>query len=223
MKDLEIRGAGDILGGEQSGFINDIGFDTYQKIMNEAIEELKTTEFADLFEEELSQKPAWKVKDIQLDTDFELLFPDHYINKTSERLKLYKELNQIEDQETLQTYKYQLEDRFGPLPKEAENLIESMKIKWIAAQMGIEKIVLKQNKLIGYFISEQDSKYYQSELFRGILIYVQQHSKSCQLKEKETRNGLRLMLSFNQIDTIEKALKVLDPFKALFPYTNNKN
>lgn len=221
MKDLEIRGAGDILGGEQSGFINDIGFDTYQKIMNEAIEELKTTEFADLFEEELSQKPDWEVKDIQLDTDFELLYPDQYINKTSERLKLYKELNQVENEEELSIYKEQLIDRFGPLPKQATNLIESMKIKWIASALGVEKIVLKQNKLIAYFIADQDSKFYQSELFRGVLIYVQQHPKSCQLKEKETRNGLRLTLSFNQIDSIEKALKVLDPFKALFAYTNN--
>ncbi len=221
MKDLEIRGAGDILGGEQSGFINDIGFDTYQKIMNEAIEELKTTEFADLFEEELSQKPDWEVKDIQLDTDFELLYPDQYINKTSERLKLYKELNQVENEEELSIYKEQLIDRFGPLPKQATNLIESMKIKWIASALGVEKIVLKQHKLIAYFIADQDSKFYQSELFRGVLIYVQQHPKSCQLKEKETRNGLRLILSFNQIDSIEKALKVLDPFKALFAYTNN--
>ena len=222
MKDLEIRGAGDILGGEQSGFINDIGFDTYQKIMNEAIEELKTTEFAELFEEELDKRPSWEVKDIQLDTDFELLFPDHYINKTSERLKLYKQLNQLENSEELQRYKEQLADRFGPLPKEAEELIDSMKVKWISAHLGIEKIVLKQQKLLAYFIAEQDSKFYQSELFRGILIYVQQHPKECQLKEKETRNGLRLMLTFTGIDSIEKALKVLDPFKALFTYTNTK-
>lgn len=222
MKDLEIRGAGDILGGEQSGFINDIGFDTYQKIMNEAIEELKTTEFAELFEEELSKKPDWEVKDIQLDTDFELLFPDHYINKTSERLKLYKELNQIEDLEELKAYKHQLQDRFGPLPSQANELVESMQIKWTASQMGIEKIVLKQHKLIAYFIADQNSKFYQSELFRGILIYVQQHPKSCQLKERETRNGLRLLLTFNQINSIEKALKVLDPFKALLVHTNNK-
>ena len=222
MKDLEIRGAGDILGGEQSGFINDIGFDTYQKIMNEAIEELKTTEFAELFEEELAKRPSWEVKDIQLDTDFELLFPDHYINKTSERLKLYKQLNQLENSEELQRYKEQLADRFGPLPKEAEELIDSMKVKWISAHLGIEKIVLKQQKLLAYFIAEQDSKFYQSELFRGILIYVQQHPKECQLKEKETRNGLRLMLTFTGIDSIEKALKVLDPFKALFTYTNTK-
>lgn len=214
MKDLEIRGAGDILGGEQSGFINEIGFDTYQKIMNEAIEELKESSFADLFKEELAKKKAWSVSETQIDTDFELLFPDHYINSTRERLSLYTQLNAIKDLEGLVEFEKQLEDRFGPLPKEAENLLQSVQIKWIASSIGIEKLVIKKGKLIAYFISDQESEYYQSEIFRGVLMYVQRQANECKIKEKETRNGLRLLLVFEGINHIEKALKAFTPFKA---------
>lgn len=214
MKDLEIRGAGDILGGEQSGFINEIGFDTYQKIMNEAIDELKTTSFAELFKDELSKKKSWSVQETQIDTDFELLFPDHYINNTSERLRLYTQLNELKNTEELGEFEKQLEDRFGPLPKEAENLLQSVQMKWIASAIGIEKIAIKNGKLIAYFIADQQSKYYQSELFNGVLLYVQKHSNECRIKEKETRNGLRLLLVFEGITRIEKALKAFIPFKA---------
>ncbi|MFY8068221.1 MAG: transcription-repair coupling factor, partial [Flavobacterium sp.] len=144
MKDLEIRGAGDLLGGEQSGFINEIGFDTYQKIMNEAIDELKENEFKDLYQEENDIETKEFVKDIQIDTDFELLFPDEYINNITERLNLYNELSQIKDEATLQQFEQKLIDRFGALPKPAIALLNSVRIKWKATAMGIERLMMKQ-------------------------------------------------------------------------------
>lgn len=210
MKDLEIRGAGDILGGEQSGFINEIGFDTYQKIMNEAIVELKENEFADLYPQEEGDKVY--VKETQLDTDFELLFPDHYINTVTERLKLYNELSNIETETDLQAYMDRLIDRFGPLPEEAKDLLNSVRIKWIATQMGLERLLLKQGKMVGYFVADQQSSYYQSNRFRSVLEFVQKNPSYCKLKEKQTRNGLRLIISFDGIKSIDKAYKVLSPF-----------
>lgn len=209
MKDLEIRGAGDILGGEQSGFINEIGFDTYQKIMNEAIEELKEDEFADLYPQEENNKVY--VKETQLDTDFELLFPDDYINTVTERLKLYNELSSIQTETELQAYMDQLIDRFGPLPEQAQDLLNSVRLKWIATQMGLERLLLKHGKMVGYFIADQQSSYYQSNRFRSVLEFVQKNPAHCKLKEKQTRNGLRLIISFDGIKSIDKA------YKALFP------
>lgn len=209
MKDLEIRGAGDLLGGEQSGFINEIGFETYQKIMNEAIDELKENEFKDLYADE--EKPTEKayVKDLQLDTDFELLFPDEYINTVSERLKLYNELSLIKDEITLQAYENKLVDRFGALPKQAISLLNSIKIKWIATQLGIEKLVMKQGKMICYFVSDQQSSYYQSGRFSQVLQFVQKQSQLCKMKEKQTPNGLRLLLTFENVKSINKALELI--------------
>ena len=150
MKDLEIRGAGDLLGGEQSGFINEIGFETYQKILSEAVEELKENEFKTLYEE-VEGVPEDKVyvKETQIDTDLELLFPDDYINNVAERLSLYTDLNKIEDEASLQQFERDLTDRFGPLPEEAESLINSVRVKWIATSIGIEKVVLNAKSLSG--------------------------------------------------------------------------
>lgn len=209
MKDLEIRGAGDLLGGEQSGFINEIGFDTYQKIMNEAIEELKENEFKELYEDE--EKPEKEyVKDLQIDTDFELLFPDEYINNISERLNLYNELSLIKDEAALIAYENKLIDRFGPLPKPAISLLNSIRIKWIATQMGIEKLVMKQGKMIGYFISDQQSDYYASNQFHKVLQFVQKQSQLCKMKEKQTPNGLRLLLTFENVKSVKKALELME-------------
>ncbi len=211
MKDLEIRGAGDLLGGEQSGFINEIGFETYQKILAEAIEELKENEFKELYDEVESDKEKTYVKELQLDTDFELLFPDDYINNITERLNLYTQLNEVKDEEGLQKYEAELVDRFGELPEEAEDLLNSVRIKWIATHLGLEKVVLKKGKLIGYFIADQKSDFYQSPAFTQVLQYVQSHPQQAKLKEKQTRNGLRLLLVFERITSVEKALKVLEP------------
>ena len=158
MKDLEIRGAGDLLGGEQSGFINDIGFDTYQKILNEAIEELKENEFKELYTTE-ENKPKEFIKEVQIDTDFEVLFPDNYINSITERLNLYNELSTLKTDEELQQYEQRLIDRFGELPIQAVDLLDSVRLKWFAKQLGLEKIVLKQKRMIGYFISNQQSEF----------------------------------------------------------------
>jgi len=209
MKDLEIRGAGDLLGGEQSGFINEIGFETYQKIMNEAIDELKENEFKELYSDENKAIEKTYVKDLQLDTDFELLFPDEYINNITERLKLYNELSLIKDEITLQAYENKLVDRFGPLPKQAISLLNSIKIKWVATQLGIEKLVMKQGKMICYFVSDQQSSYYQSARFSQVLQFVQTQSKLCTMKEKQTPNGLRLLLTFENVKSINKALELI--------------
>ncbi len=209
MKDLEIRGAGDLLGGEQSGFINEIGFETYQKIMNEAIEELKENEFKDLYETE-DQPEKEYVKDLQIDTDFELLFPDEYINNISERLNLYNELSLIKTDDELKAHEIKLIDRFGPLPKQAISLLSSIKIKWIASQIGIEKLVLKQGKMIGYFVSDQQSDYYTSPQFQKVLQFVQHQSQLCRMKEKQTPNGLRLLVTFENVKSIRRALELIE-------------
>jgi transcription-repair coupling factor (superfamily II helicase) len=210
MKDLEIRGAGDLLGGEQSGFINEIGFETYQKIMNEAIEELKENEFKELYESENDNDNKEYVKELQIDTDFELLFPDEYINNITERLNLYNELGNIKDEAGLLAYETKLIDRFGPLPKEAKALLNSIRIKWIATKMGIEKIIMKQGKLIGYFVGDQQSNYYSSKQFRQMLQFVQQNGNICKMKEKETKNGLRLLITFENVKSISKALEYME-------------
>ena len=209
MKDLEIRGAGDLLGGEQSGFINEIGFETYQKIMNEAIEELKENEFKDLYEEVEGVTEKEYVKDIQIDTDFELLFPDEYVNNITERLNLYNDLSIVKTEEELIAFENKLIDRFGPLPKQAQALMISMRIKWLATKMGLEKLVLKQDKMVGYFVSDQQSDYYQSGAFHKVLLFVQKHPNLSRMKEKQTKNGLRLLLTFENVKSLKKAHELL--------------
>ena len=210
MKDLEIRGAGDLLGGEQSGFINEIGFDAYQKIMNEAIEELKENEFKDLYDEVEGDTEKEYVKDIQIDSDFEMLFPDEYINNITERLNLYNELADVKDEAGLVAYEQKLTDRFGPLPLQAQALMTSMRIKWLATKMGLEKLVLKQGKMVGYFVGDQQSDYYQSGAFRTVLKFVQQFPTLSKMKEKQTKNGLRLLLTFENVKTLKKAQQLLE-------------
>ena len=207
MKDLEIRGAGDLLGGEQSGFISDIGFDTYQKILNEAIDELKETEFSDLYKDD--GKPRKYVKDVTIDTDFELLFPDDYINNITERLNLYTKLNAIKTEEELAQFETEIIDRFGELPTQVSDLLDSVKLKWIATKMGVEKLIMKQGKLIGYFIQDQQSGFYQSDNFSKVLQFAQLNAKKCKMKEKKTRNGLRLLITFEGVTSTTQALNAL--------------
>nr|WP_298991382.1 transcription-repair coupling factor [uncultured Polaribacter sp.] len=208
MKDLEIRGAGDLLGGEQSGFINDIGFDTYQKILQEAIEELKENEFKDLYITDNS-KPKEFVKEVQIDTDFEILFPDDYVNSVTERLSLYEKLSDLTSEDELIAFENEIIDRFGEIPTQVEDLLDSVRIKWLAKKLGLEKIILKQKRMIGYFVSDQQSEFYQTEAFTKTLKYLQQNPKSCVMKEKQTKNGLRLLITFIKIDTVKKALETL--------------
>ncbi|AUC82706.1 transcription-repair coupling factor [Lacinutrix sp. Bg11-31] len=209
MKDLEIRGAGDLLGGEQSGFINEIGFDTYQKILNEAIEELKENEFKDLYDEDPEDKEY--VKDMTIDSDLELLFPDDYVNNIAERLNLYTQLNNFKTEEELAKFETELIDRFGELPTQVVDLLDSVRLKWTATKLGIEKVIMKNGKLVGYFINDQQSRFYQSTNFNKLLKYVQQNPRAGKMKEKQTRKGLRLLLTFDNIKTVEQALAVLKP------------
>ncbi len=210
MKDLEIRGAGDLLGGEQSGFINEIGFETYQKILAEAIDELKEKEFKELYsgtEHELKNF----VKETVIDTDFELLFPDYYINNITERLNLYHKLSELKNEEELLKYETDLIDRFGELPLQAIDLLNSVRIKWIASAIGLERVLMKQGKLVGYFITNQESAFYQSPGFSKVIQYAQNNPRLVKMKEKQTRNGLRLIITFENINTINKALQSLSP------------
>jgi transcription-repair coupling factor (superfamily II helicase) len=211
MKDLEIRGAGDLLGGEQSGFINDIGFDTYQKILNEAIDELKETEFSDLYKDD--GKPKKYVKDVTIDTDFELLFPDDYVNNITERLNLYTKLNNIKTEEELVRFETEIIDRFGELPTQVSDLLDSVQLKWIATKMGVEKLIMKQGKLIGYFIQDQQSGFYQSDNFSKVLQFAQLNAGKCKMKEKKTRNGLRLLITFEGVKSTKQALAALSNIK----------
>ena len=208
MKDLEIRGAGDLLGGEQSGFINDIGFETYQKILKEAIEELKENEFKSLYSDK-EEAPKAFVREIQIDTDLEVLFPDDYINIVSERLTLYNRLATLKEEADLVQYQKEIEDRFGPLPLEAEALLDSVRLKWKAAHLGIDRLLLKKKQCIGYFIADQESPFYQSDRFHALLVWVQQHATQVNMKEKQTKGGLRLRLAFKDIHSVQQALQAL--------------
>jgi transcription-repair coupling factor (superfamily II helicase) len=210
MKDLEIRGAGDLLGGEQSGFINDIGFETYQKILSETIQELKEKEFKALYQDSQTENtPKEYVKEVQLDTDFEILIPDDYINIIAERLRLYKALSEVKTEEELQQFEINLKDRFGEIPTQVVDLLDSVRIKWLAKEFGMEKVILKQKRMLTYFVSDQQSEFYQSDKFNRILQYVQKNPKSCVMKEKQTKTGLRLLMTFIRIDSVKTALDVL--------------
>lgn len=211
MKDLEIRGAGDLLGGEQSGFINEIGFETYQKILAEAIDELKEKEFKDLYVGTEHEKKDF-VKETVIDTDFELLFPDDYVNNITERLNLYNKLSDLKDEEQLLKFETELVDRFGEIPKQVEDLLNSVHIKRIAIAMGLERVLMKQGKLVGYFVADQQSSFYQSASFGKVLQYVQDHPEIAKMKEKQTRNGLRLIITFDEITSVNKALSSLKKF-----------
>ena len=206
MKDLEIRGAGDLLGAEQSGFINEMGFETYQKIMQEALEELQNDEqFSNLFENEEDRKKLFKSqKEVNIDTDFELMLPDFYIQATEERLSLYQKLAELESNEELKRFQNELLDRFGELPLEAINLLKSVELKWLAAEIGFEKIVMKNNIFLGYFPDNPQDKFYQSEKFRNVISYLSQNPKEAQLKEKVNKEGTQLMMRKDGVNSVDE-------------------
>ncbi len=205
MRDMDIRGAGNLLGGEQSGFINEIGFETYQRILEEAMTELKENEFKDLFKDQLAQKRDF-VSDCQIDTDLEILIPNNYITISSERLYIYKEIDDIETEEKLKEYEIKLIDRFGPIPTSLKELFNVVRLRWLAKHLGIEKIVLKGGRMICYFVSNPQSEYYQSEIFNQVLQYVQKHQHRCKMKEV---NG-KLSLSFGLIGETMDVLNILN-------------
>lgn len=206
MKDLEIRGAGDLLGAEQSGFINEMGFETYQKLMQEALEELKDdADFENLFENEEDRQKLFKsVKDVNIDTDLELMLPDFYISNTEERLLLYQKIAEINNEAELHQFELELIDRFGPLPKEAVNLLKSVSLKWLAADIGFEKIVMKNGVFLGYFPSNPQDKFYQTDRFRHIINYLTRNPAEAQLKEKSGKEGNQLMMRKEKVKNVDE-------------------
>jgi transcription-repair coupling factor (superfamily II helicase) len=209
MQDLDIRGAGNLLGAEQSGFIADIGFETYHRILNEAVEELKAEEFGELYDREEnsaghSMLNIKYVKDCQIDTDLELLFPDNYVQGTAERMLLYRELDSIDNEQQLQKFSSSLVDRFGKMPPESSELLGVIRLRWLAIGLGMEKIVLKSDIMICYFPADQKSAYYQSVLFQKILIYLQSHPKKCRMKEEG-----KLTLTFENVVSVNQAVELL--------------
>jgi transcription-repair coupling factor (superfamily II helicase) len=207
MKDLDIRGAGDILGAEQSGFINEIGYETYQKILAEAIQELKQNEFKDLFTEELNASGHKWFDDCTIDTDLEVMIPQTYIDNIAERLSLYKTIDGFKTEYEIQKFRSELKDRFGAIPQQTEELFHAVRLRMKGEELGLEKITLKKNTLICYFISNKNSSYYQSEVFARVLQFLQKPaSKVVEFKE---RNG-KLTLTLKNMRTISDALKFLE-------------
>lgn len=200
MRDLDIRGAGNLLGAEQSGFISEIGFEMYHRILDEAIQELKENEFRDVFEQE--EKKGF-VSDCQIETDLELLIPDDYITNIRERLSLYKELDSIESEEVLMEFQEKLIDRFGPLPPQVSGLMNAIRLRWEAKKLGFERIILRNQRLSGYFIADQESPFYQSPVFMNILKFVQANPSRCRMKESKDKLSIRFTNVRNAFEGLE--------------------
>ncbi len=205
MRDLDIRGAGNLLGGEQSGFINDLGFDMYHKVLDEAIQELKETEFKELFENDFKQKVKALVTDCSIETDLEILIPDNYVSNISERLSLYTQLDNIKNEEELAAFEKSITDRFGPVPESVVDLIKSVRLRWLGIQLGFERISLKKDALKCYFPPSEREDYFKSDTFGHILTYVQLHAKKCRMKDIKNR----LILIISDIEEIDSAIKEL--------------
>jgi transcription-repair coupling factor (superfamily II helicase) len=204
MRDLDIRGAGNMLGGEQSGFMAEIGFEMYQKILDEAIKELKRTEFRSLFKEEISKQEDY-VQDCTIDTDLEILIPDYYVESITERLSLYTRLDNCENEEELQHFYTELQDRFGPVPKQVEDLFDTLRSRKLAVGLGFEKMKLKDETLKCYFINKADSPYYESEIFRQILHFIQTQTNKAKLKQV----GKLFMLVIDDLKNMQQLLQML--------------
>jgi len=209
MRDLDIRGAGNLLGGEQSGFITDIGYETYQKILDEAIQELKETQFKDLFREDLERERKY-VRDVQLETDQEMLIPDEYVIHFQERLNLYQELDQVKNEEELKAFSKRMSDRFGKIPWQVEELFEALRLRWMCKELGFERLILKSKKLRCYFISNQESPYFESDLFQSILQYVPTRGdRHLSFKKSNTH----FILVRDDVQNLKYAIKVLRDLK----------
>ncbi len=203
MRDLDIRGAGNLLGGEQSGFISEIGFEMYHKILDEAVQELKDTEFTGVFEETNQQRKF--VSECQIDSDLEILLPANYVNSVTERLLLYKELDGLSNEDEILAFEQKLRDRFGPIPLQGMSLLETIRLRLLAEKLGFEKILLKNKRFIGYFVTNPASPFYQSEVFSSILKYVQHNSNKVRLKEDKKK----LSLTIRDVASVEQANEIL--------------
>jgi transcription-repair coupling factor (superfamily II helicase) len=204
MRDLDIRGAGNLLGGEQTGFMADIGFETYQKILDEAIRELKRTSFKDVFKEEISKQDDF-VSDCTIDTDLEILIPDEYVESITERLSLYTRLDNCENEKELQDFDKELNDRFGPIPGEVKDLITTVRCRWAAVDLGFEKMTLKDKTLRCYFINKNDSPYFESDVFKNVMQYLQTATNKARLKQV----GKNFLLVVNDVMNMDMMLEFL--------------
>jgi transcription-repair coupling factor (superfamily II helicase) len=209
MRDLDIRGAGNLLGAEQSGFITDLGFEMYHKILDEAVQELKENEFAALFEVDLQEKVEVLVQDCVIETDFELLIPESYVSNISERLNLYSKLDNIKKEEELQAFAQSVQDRFGPIPDVVNDLFETVRLRWLAEKLGFEKLLLKNEVMKCYFVPSSKESYYKSEIFGQVLRFIQTQPKFCKIKEVKNR----LILTIAGVNSIHKAKKWLQEIK----------
>jgi transcription-repair coupling factor (superfamily II helicase) len=198
MRDLDIRGAGNLLGGEQSGFMAEIGFEMYQKILEEAIRELKRKDFKDLFKEEIARQDDF-VQDCTIDTDLEILIPDEYVSSITERLSLYQRLDSCESDEELSDMRAEMTDRFGPLPSQVEDLFTTVLCRKLAVQLGFEKMSLKDELLRCFFINRPDSPYFESAVFTGIITYLQTQTRKAQLKQ----NGRNFLLVVSEMRNMQ--------------------
>lgn len=213
MQDLDIRGAGNLLGSEQSGFMEDLGYETYQKILSQAVSELKNDEFQELYANQMAEGEKLSgedfVDDCNIESDLEMYFPDTYVPGSSERMLLYRELDNIETDDDLDAYRRRLEDRFGPVPSEGEELLQVVMLRRLGRALGCEKIILKQHMMQMQFVSRQDSVFYKSEIFGRILNYVGFHPRVCDLKVVGGKNRLVVKM----IDSVSAAVKVLRKMK----------
>ncbi|WP_200975452.1 transcription-repair coupling factor [Echinicola sp. 20G] len=201
MRDLDIRGAGNLLGAEQSGFITDLGFEMYHKILDEAVQELKENEFAALFEEDLKEKVEILVQDCVIETDMELLIPEEYVTNISERLSLYSKLDNIKTEEELEKFAASVLDRFGPIPDVVKDLFETVRLRWLAEKLGFEKLVLKSGLMKCYFVPSTRESYFRSPIFGNIIKFIQVHGKYCKIKEHKNR----LILTISGVKSVDKA------------------
>jgi transcription-repair coupling factor (superfamily II helicase) len=207
LQDLDIRGAGNLLGAEQSGFIADIGFETYNRILNEAMAELKENEFSKLYEktEDPKADDTLFLPDCHIDTDLELLFPDQYVSNISERVELYRKLDAIKDEKALEEFRAMLIDRFGILPTPSEDLLKVVKLRWLAQRTGVEKMVLKKSILITYFVSNPESPFYRSLKFKEVISNIQAHPGLFRMREDQEKLSLRS----DQVHSVEEAYQIL--------------
>jgi len=212
MRDLDIRGAGNLLGGEQSGFIAEIGFEMYQKILDEAIRELKTTDFKDVFSEELDRKKDF-VSDCTIDTDLEILIPDTYVENITERLSLYTQLDDLDGEEELNKFATELTDRFGPIPKQVEELFTTLRCRGVACELGFEKLIMKNEQLRMYFVSNPDSPYFESPTFNHIMSYIQTRTNNARLKQV----GKNFMLLVDKMKNMSDVFHFLKGIQSSMP------
>lgn len=207
MRDLDIRGAGNLLGGEQTGFMAEIGFEMYQKILEEAIRELKRTSFKELFKDEISKQDDF-VSDCTIDTDLEILIPDEYVESITERLSLYTRLDNCEKETDLQEFHLELTDRFGPIPQQVEDLFTTVRCRWLAVELGFEKMSLKDDTLRCYFINKNDSPYFESAIFKNILSFLQTGTNKGRLKQV-AKNFLLVVDDIKGMQAVERFLKLM--------------